>query len=220
MISEEEVVNAFEARDVRNDGRRDDFYSFMAKYPDLAIHLLPLVPVYGTWNDMFKLASQQPRLKQTIFELAAKQIEQDEKNIGSNTPLSQVGKWAPREGKALGHLAVEFAKYLVDTSSNVKHSQIMASYRKRMSRLNVALKTVEVYECSKRWNEIEPELIPIKALKVKSRAYLHENRPICRQKFIDFFNNGNTRHPESVNKARYDPVRAVFQEWQQGGWRV
>jgi hypothetical protein len=231
MPTEDEVVRAFQGRDVRSNGKRDPFYAFMAANSDIAPYLLPLVPEYGSWDDMFTLASQQPYLKRAVFTLAAIQIVADEKNLGTR-PLSQIGKWAPREGKAFGHLAKEFARYLVGpVPPNVNHSQIMASYRKRMSRLNAALKTVEVYECAGRWDEIDPSSVPVSAFNIKLAAYLNEDynlelrepenvkRMKCRENFLNFLHEDKPA-PKTTPADRYEAVRTVYREWEQGGWRV
>ena len=231
MPTEDEVVRAFQGRDVRRNGQRDPFYAFMAANPEIAHYLLPLVPEYGSWDDMFTLASQQPHLKRAIFQLAARQIVTDEMNLGKK-PLSQIGKWAPREGKAFGHLAKEFARYLVrPVAPNVNHSQIMASYRKRMARLNAALKTVEVYECAGRWDEIDPSSVPVSAFNTKLAAYLNEDynlelrepenvkRMKCRENFLNFLHKEKPA-AKKIPADRYDLVREVYREWEQGGWRV
>jgi hypothetical protein len=225
---ENEIVTAFQRRDVRLDGQRAPFFRFIGRLdPELSLALLPLLPEYGSWSDMFSLAHIQC-FKAPIFKLAADQIVKDEKNLAAGRPISLVGKWAPRESKRAGHLAKEFAQYLVGSQPNVKHSQVMASYRRRMSRLNRALKTVEVYECANRWDEIDPASVPAGALRVKMAAYLNTNghdpenqkRIICGKKFQEFFKNRGREPLSPVDDARYEPVRAVVREWEEGGWRV
>jgi hypothetical protein len=112
----------------------------------------------------------------------------------------------------------------------------MASYRRRLVRLNAALKTVETLECANKWDQIEPGCVPGGARHIKMAAYLNEvphrknvlreaeneKRNTCRKKFREFlyerFENPVSCAP--VDDARYDPVRQVVDIWLEGGWRV
>jgi hypothetical protein len=172
------VLLAFQTRDVRGGkGERQLFYIMMDVLPtSLAELLLPLVPEYGSWDDMFTMASKSPLFKKAVLDIASQQLSMDEKAMTVGGKLSLLGKWAPREGKAFGFLASEFARHLAGPiSSEVKHSQIMATYRKRLARLNAALKTVETFECANRWDEIDPKLVPARARHIKMAAYMNEH---------------------------------------------
>ena len=223
------VVMAFHARDVRGGkGERDLFRAMLrgvheAK-PSLAEALLDLVPEYGSWDDMFKLADDAPPLKPAVFAIAKAQLLADEAKLVSaaDTSISLLAKWAPREGKEGAALAREFAHYLYgrDRLGNaeplsasargscdkiVKHSAAMADYRRRLSKLNAHIKTVETFECARRWDEIEPARVPARARELKKAAYLNEKlgrkkgleptlrvpddpkRMACREHFQGFF---------------------------------
>ena len=201
------AVLAFQTRDVRGGkGERTLFHILMNELfttePELATMLLELVPEYGSWDDMFTMASKYPALKGEILAVAAKQLAEDEKDLMLGKSISLLGKWAPREDKHFKNLAREFAYHLAGSQNHgVKHSQLMATYRKRLSRLNAALKTVETYECANRWDEINPATVPGRARHIKMRAYMNENvrnstqlrkpddekRNSCREHFQAFF---------------------------------
>jgi len=200
------AVLAFQTRDVRGGkGERTLFHILMNELfvtePELATMLLELVPTYGSWDDMFTMAFKYPALKGEILAVAAKQLAEDEKDLMLGKSISLLGKWAPREDKHFKNLAREFAYHLAGPQHGVKHSQLMASYRKRLSRLNAALKTVETYECGNRWDEINPATVPGRARHIKMRAYMNENvrnskqlrkpndekRNSCREHFQAFF---------------------------------
>jgi hypothetical protein len=206
------VLLTFQTRDVRGGkGERTLFHTLMSELfvnePELATMLLELVPEYGSWDDMFTMASKCPALKQEIFAVATKQLAEDEKGMMLGKSISLLGKWAPREDKHFKDLAREFAYHLAGPQHGVKHSQLMASYRKRLSRLNASLKTVETYECANRWDEINPAAVPGRARHIKMRAYMNENvknkqgyhcetllrkpndekRNSCREHFQEFF---------------------------------
>jgi hypothetical protein len=210
------VVMAFQARDVRGGkGERQLFYDMLQAVhevkPSLATALLPLVPEYGSWGDMFTIAEGVEGLRPAVLKEAKAQLEADEAKIltDSKASLSLLAKWAPREGKAGSALAREFAKLLRSSSAanakGAKHSGVMASYRKRLAALNRHLKTVETYECAGRWDEIEPARVPARAREIKKAAYLNEavkkqrglepslrapadeKRMACRSNFQSFF---------------------------------
>jgi hypothetical protein len=228
------AVEAFHTRDIHGGlGRRDRFYEMMwemaEEYPGIEVGLLELVPRYGSWLDMFAMAAKYPALKPTIFKLAYNQIITDEQNLVENRPISLLGKWAPREGKAQGQLAIEFARFLVHVENpRLQHSQVMSIYRRRLSRLNAALKTVEVLECANRWDEIDPAKLPQHAFQKKKNAYLNQyisghprkpddvKREQCRLRFQAYLSSENS---EKAHTSNYGPVRDSVIRWIHGGWR-
>jgi len=224
------VLRMFHERDARGGfGRRRNFYGMFGRFyehmPELALTLLDLIPYYGSWKDMFLLTEFIPA--DEIFKVAKAQLEADEIALHTGTHLSLLAKWAPREGKQFEHLARGFAYYLAEGSSH-KHSQIMASYRKRMARLNKALGTVETLECANRWDEIYFPNVPRAALGIKVAAYLNRNldgsvrstdprRETCRENYMAF--TPDQEHLPSHIMSRYAPVCDRVKEWIGGGWR-
>jgi hypothetical protein len=235
------AVLSFYTRDVRGgQGERDVFYMMMvnlASYDaDLVARLIPLVPEYGSWFDIIQLKKlfQGTFFLQTeIDKLILKQLLADEATMRAGKTPSLLGKWLPREGNKYGWIAKELASYIWDNDADGRmETNYMASYRKRCSALNRALKTVEVLECGNRWSEINFCDVPIGAIKSKWRAYMNlaENsgllrhpasvdRNRCRDNFREFFYS-NCRLPKGVEPGRYDAVRKVVAEWSEGGWRV
>lgn len=237
------AVLAFQTRDVRGGrGERRLFYlmfkAIAAYNLELAQDLIPLIPEYGSWDDMFALATELPlMLKLKIFRVAAAQLEKDEKALATGMPISLLAKWAPREGKAFSAIAADFARHLSGSINPlVKHSQVMASYRRRLVRLNAALKTVETLECANKWDQIEPGRVPGGARHIKMAAYLNEvphrknvireaeneKRMVCRENFSRFLKTEDQCPVlgAQLDDARYDPVRRVVDKWLEGGWRV
>ena len=206
-----------------------------ADEPDLAMSLLPLIPEYGCWVDMFNLAAAAPVFKAEVLRLAELQLLEDEKRLMSGEPVSIFAKWVPDEKKRLGRVATDFAYYLVrGFSPRPEHSKIMASYRRRINRLNKLINPVEIYECAGRWDEINPATVGAGAIRVKHAAYLNEKlrtggqrstdekRIRCAERFWAFFEAGPPalRPQYAPESSRYDLVRAVVRDWAGGGWRV
>ena len=228
------AINAFHTRDIHGGlGRRDRFYEMMwemaQEYPGIEVGLLELVPRYGSWLDMFAMAAKYSDLKPTIFKLAYNQIIADEQNLVENRPISLLGKWAPREGKAHGQLAIDFARFLIHVENpQLQHSQVMYIYRRRISRLNAALKTVEVLECANRWDEIDPAKVPRRAFQKKKNAYLNQlnlgqprkpddmKREQCRLRFQAYVSSQTS---ETAHTSNYGSVRDSVIRWIHGGWR-
>lgn len=227
------VVLVFQTRDVRGGkGERKLFQQLFsalyAKKPELGSALVSLIPEYGSWDDLFTIAAAAlekadwPILR-AIYAHAQQQLENDEKTVAdylklvANTPAEQpparpsislLAKWAPREGKQFGKLAVHFANHLASGGnyrSKMVHSQVMGAYRKRLAPLNRYLETVEVKECAKTWSKIDPTRVPARARELKKAAYLNEkvrksergpatprhpgdkDREACREHFQAFF---------------------------------
>ena len=176
------AVLPFQIRDIRGGkGERAIFetlFSALAiRHADLAGALLSLVPEYGTWGDLFTLYDRCPTLQLAIFNIVALQLEKDEDALatGDVASISLLAKWAPREGNRRDKMAGAFAKYLwIKPKARTFAASPLASYRKRMSALNRAIKTVEVLECANRWDEIEPKRVPGRARENKRAAYLNE----------------------------------------------
>lgn len=224
------VVLAFQTRDVRGGkGERKLFQQLFGvlnkKKPELAQALVTLIPEYGSWDDVFTLgaaalAAGDWQLLKVILEFANEQLVKDEAAVAQwasadasfpappKPSISLMAKWAPREGKQFGKLAQSLANNLAGRRtmrSALKHSQIMADYRKRIAALNRYLDTVEVKECGRRWAEIDPKKVPARAREIKKAAYLNEkirdggrgvaqlrkpedqDRMECRKHFQDFF---------------------------------
>jgi len=237
---EDIVVALFHLRDPRGgQGRVAEFQGQLLELhrdePDLAMSLLPLIPEYGCWVDMFNLAEAAPVFKAEVLRLAEAQLLADETRLMCGQPVSIFAKWVPDEKKRMGRLAKDFAYYLVrGFSPQPEHSKIMASYRRRINRLNRIINPVEIYECAGRWDEINPVTVGGGAIRFKYAAYMNkklrtdeqrstdEKRIRCAERFRAFFeaNPPALRPVYAPASSRYDAVRAVVREWVQGVWRV
>jgi hypothetical protein len=221
---EELSVLMFSTRDIRGSGERRLFYDMFnvlyATYPQLLISLLVFIPRYGYWKDLFYLVTKHNTLIRPVMAMCYNQLLLDETALSEGRSISLFAKWLPREGKQLGRFAKEFANYIYGTISDMSYSQRMSALRKRISRLNAALKTVEIYKCANRWDEIDPSLVPKIAAKKGRAAFLNEGfcpsqsglnlrypgdpkRMICREKFQNYV------RPEQARMDREDSFEAV-----------
>jgi hypothetical protein len=225
-ILEDLVVLMFKTRDVRGAGERlifrQMFNCIYAKYPALMFTMLDLIPRYGYWKDFFYLALTNYGLLQPAMAIAYNQLMMDERSLADGKPLSLFAKWVPKEGKANSRFAKEFSNYIY-SNSDMSYSQKMSALRRRVTKLNAALNTVETLQASKRWDEIEPSSVPKIAAKKSRAAFMNESclhyghavrirhphdekRLICRSKFENFV-PAPSSYSYMEDSSRYAPVR-------------
>ncbi len=248
-------VMAFQTRDVRGGkGERALFYTFITslynKRPDVVKKLLTLVPEYGCWRDMWELynRSKDDDMKNAILDVAKSVFFADlVKNAsGDVNNLSLVAKWLPREksGTYPGFARKVCNHFYNDVSSARKR---IIQYRKDISTLNKALKTVEINMCGKEWATIKPDAVPGRCLKIHNKAFLNEvvtrkpwkntnirfpnseDRNECRKHFLEFIDglkNGSRKAHgahvvmphELVDNSLYKSSSVEEQEIIQGQW--
>jgi hypothetical protein len=204
-------VMAFQTRDVRGGkGEKKLFYNFFLSLlrhdREVAVALLPLVPEYGCWRDVWEILNMIPELEQEIFAVVLGVWNKDTEHFksGEAPKMSLLAKWLPREGSGTyPGMAQKVAKALYPKETSDRKRMIQ--YRKAVSAMNKALKTVEINMCGRSWAEIRPEAVPGRCLKTNRRAFLNQNRdatePIlrddlrfpdsedrntCRQHFLEF----------------------------------
>jgi hypothetical protein len=196
----------FLARDVRGGkGERDVFYAlFDVLYKwnkGFAESLMEFIPEYGSWYDIFHMAYTDTEMREALLNVAKAQLEKDEALIALNpeSHISLLAKWAPREGKKYREVADAFALLLY--GKGIKYSKRMRLYRKRLSRLNASLATVETMECDGRWDEIVPAHVPGRAREIKKKAYLNEmtSRELKRSKRSE---GDSVRHPNNATRMK------------------
>jgi hypothetical protein len=205
-------VMAFQTRDIRGGkGERKLFYDFiMALYKHdkkMVQRVISLIPEYGCWRDMWELLKYIPDIKEYIFDIVIKTFEKDlAKHKAGNYNLSLLAKWLPRE-KSKMYIGIAYMianRIYADIAS--EHKRII-KYRKDVSMLNKTLKTVEINMCSKSWQEIKPDAVPGRCLKIHTKAFLNErlrakegelrypddeDRLLCRVNFQDFIQGLST----------------------------
>jgi hypothetical protein len=192
---------AFHTRNVRGGkGERMLFYTLLQDLwfhrPALTRAVLPLVPKYGTWKDLFVLAAGAPEeFCNIVLDMTAKQLRADSE-MEEGKSISLCAKWAPREDKRRD-LAVALAAALFPDVRS--HPGRMKCYRKLVAGLNKRLATVETLMCGGAWANIKPGTVPGRAGKVYAKAFLNEAKG----------RSGDLRHPYSQDRMA---CRSHFQE--------
>lgn len=210
-MSQDMFVMAFQTRDVRGGkGERKLFQHFFKSLfsvaPNMVKEMLKLVPEYGCWRDMWELIQNIPELEEDILNIVHEIFLDDIfKYTSDDKSLSLLAKWLPRE-KATTYtgLANKIAtKFYANETSTRKR---MMRYRKDISMLNKALKTVEINMCGGTWSDIKPEAVPGRCLKIHTKAFLNE---VLKKKDI-LYNESTLRYPDNEDRMT---CREHFQEF-------
>lgn len=177
---EEAAVLAFHVRNIRGGkGERDVFQTLfhgLWKHDHKLVEaLIDLVPAYGCWDDLVRLAPKVPLLIPKILDVFEAQLKEDVINAADpDASLSLCAKWAPREcrgAKSDRALATLLSQRLFPHKETT--ASRMAAYRKCLSALNQRLKTVEIKMCGGSWADIDPSAVPGRAGKKYNRAFLN-----------------------------------------------
>jgi len=227
------IYFAFLSRDRRTPvGQRDLFRDILAHlsrtHYELVVALLEHIPQYGYWGDVFWLAMNVPTLFHPVLNLSMYQLKKDEIILAEGGSPSLFAKWVPKQGKKYHVFAQWLAKMLYP---ELIYSERMAIYRRRISRLNRSLNTVETLQCANRWDEIIPSQVPKVCFRKNFAAFINshphtwhlkdatdEKRMACRDHFMKYVNT--PRSLPLFMLGEYEPLERVVDTWAEGGWRT
>ena len=148
-------------------------WMFMAlenHFPETVAAMVPLIPEYGSWRDVFAIlaAKDTPlNLAVSLKELAVVQLRKD---ISSDRP-SLCGKWAPRPKSKQKGIATDLAQALYPEAQHP-----LPLYREMLSALDRQLGTVEVAMSANAWASIKPASVPARCLKLHRAAFMNTNK--------------------------------------------
>lgn len=199
----------FYLRDVRGgQGERRTFRESLkilsSYYPEETKKLLPLIPEYGRWDDIFYLDNVD------MYDFLSGQIIKD---INSEHP-SLLGKWLPSENTSsekTKELAKKVRKYLGHSSKY---------YRKLLTALRKRINLVETQMSSNKWNEVEYSKVPSKASLIYKDAFKKHDET----RYLEFLKDvevgkkeikTSTLFPyEIVRKARHENDKTLDLLWE------
>jgi hypothetical protein len=227
---EELVVIAFHLRNVRGGkGERQLFRDMMGVFYEfdksLVIMLLPLIPEFGYWKDVFYLSMTLPHLLGPAMDMCERQLVEDEYRVRLGYRPSMMAKYIPKQAKKYKMFANSFARQLYPDIAC--HSLRMCNMRKRISALNKLTGAVELKMCAKEWVDIEPRTIHSIARKRYELALMNttkdgrarwstEDRDACRQKFEEFLRTRTSYNPPpalTTASEEYNLVRHAVRFW-------
>jgi hypothetical protein len=224
---EDLALMTFHTRDIRGGkGERDIFRHLFVEIAkqdlQLAVKLIPLVPEYGCWKDLWKIwwelyaCPMRDELCDEIVKYVTKVYREDLElteaasadsiNVAEKKGSpSLLAKWLPRE-KSLKSTHVKLAHTFADSFfPDAPRRARMVLYRKDVSKINKYLKTVEINMCGGDWAHIVPAHVPGRNLKLHTKAFLNQklkgselrkpddnDRMECREHFLAFLNKVKT----------------------------
>ena len=166
----------FSIRDIRGGmGERRAFrvvFRYLVlNHPKIAKALLPLVPEYGRWDDVF--VAFYSTIENDALELIKKALLVDKNGL--------CAKWVPREGK----------KYYPEIGKKIKHYLNVSRkhYRKILASLT---NVVETKMCSNKWYRINYEQVPSVAFNKYSKAFSRHD-PERFRKFLESVKSGKAK---------------------------
>jgi hypothetical protein len=166
--------------------------------PSAAKRVLPHVPEYGRWDDLYVFVGTP--LQYNALEFIKTQLALD---VTCKTP-SLLAKWLKSEN-ASSHETRRLASVTRDYLG-MSHKQ----YRKTLSLLRGRIKIVETLMSQNRWDEIEFDKIPSKAGLIYKNAFAR--RDILKEKFIAFAKDKTTK-VNAKTLYPYECVQEAKREW-------
>ena len=184
----------FFARDVRGGlGERRLFRvvieSLSMEDPEVVKAIIPLVPEYGRYDDLWCLLDTP--VKDVVIGFVAKQFEEDITGLINRKPISLLGKWAPSPS-ASSRETKRYAKIITKGLGLTERD-----YRKGLSKIRKYLDVVEVKMSAKRWDEINYEAVPSRANLIYNNAFLRNDEE-RRQEYLESLKNGEAKINASV----------------------
>lgn len=210
------------ARDVRGGlGERRLFRLMLASLaktaPEVAQRLVPLIPEYGRYDDLFVLFSTAAEKAMISFvvktlraDLKAARAREAARDRGDNPqdfPLTLLGKWMPSvnaSSQKTRRLALRWMKIL---GMNAR------KYRQSLSLLRREIRVVERDMCANRWSSIDYSAVPSRAsLLYRDAFYRHDG--VRYQEYLDAVNRGAAK----IHSAALFPYEIVAQYRNELGW--
>lgn len=171
----EALVLAFYLRDCRGGkgeralGRRALVW-FARTQPALFAAAVPLVPLYGRWDDLVYVWNKVEALRDEVMAYFVEVLKEDLETPEGQS-ISLAAKWVPSEGARLDkrHFARELARAMSLGPSNAAlRQQVISPLRKRLA-------LVETKLCAKQWHTIVYEHVPSCAmLRLRKQFCAHD----------------------------------------------
>jgi len=166
----------FHLRDCRNGkAEKLQFYralSWIAKINLTCVGTnLKHIPFFGTWKDLLELLSmlngsnEFDKLAPIVWELFAKQLQDDYQKMMNGKTITLVGKWTPRENSKYDKKIKAFY--------HIKHKMGLTSkdMRKQVSALSKYSNVTEVQMCAQEWNGIKYSNVPSRCMYLHRKSF-------------------------------------------------
>ena len=148
------------------------------------LNIKTYIDKYGCWKDLVYISKI---IKDNNYELKlfAKQLIIDKQNLENNNNISLCAKWAPSENK-MKKLGFKIANFLYKKDK----TKIMEKYRKEyLTPLRNKLNIIETIMCSKKWEDINYNIVPANAIKKYKKAFMKNDTEKYYNFLCDLKNN-------------------------------
>ncbi len=164
------ILLAFHIRDCRGGkGERDiarKCFEVLAKKTELLEKVLVLIPEYGRWDDLVYLSSTATIMKEKIFDIIHKRLEEDLVLGHDGRPISLCAKWMPSERYSLDKktkFVKQYTNYIGITVQEYRRKYIVPL--RRYSNI------VETKLCRKVYEDIDYSKVPSCAMHKLEKAF-------------------------------------------------
>lgn len=197
----------FYLRDVRGGQGERRFFRLAVRWLALNTtevnHLIPLIPEFGRWDDLYILVGT--RAENEMFRFINQQLLLD---LDSKTP-SLLAKWLKSENTSSADSCALGSKTREALGVTPKQ------YRKMLSALRAKINIVETLMSQNRWDEIEFDKLPSRAGLIYKNAFARHD--VTKARYEKFIKDETTK----VNAGTlypYDVVHEVTKLWDGRGW--
>lgn len=182
-------------------------FRYLAKVePNIAKALIPLIPEYGRFDDLFAFFGT--KCEKDALKYIKDQFEEDQRCMRAKKPISLLAKWLASENassKETKKNAKIIRNYLGLSSRN---------YRKELTKMRSYLKVVEVDMSAKNWSGINYEAVPSKANLLYKNAFLRNDEE-RRRAYLESLSKGEAKINSSVNFPH-----DIVHQYVKGSWYV
>lgn len=136
--------------------------------PDTANRIIPLIPEYGRWDDMWELLSNRSTVD-TVVDTVANQLMVDTMSAYKGGSVSYVAKWMP----SINASSAETRKNARILQKGLRLSE--KEYRKRVVALRSCINIVERQMSEGKWSEINYNTVSRRANVLYNRSFLNHD---------------------------------------------
>lgn len=177
---------------------------------NLVMKLIPLVPYYGRWDDLWCLLdSDNAKVFNALIDIVGDQLSADIQNMKSKYHVSLLGKWLP----SLSSKKQENRRW----AAKIRKALFLSKeeYRNICTSLRKYLDVVEVKMSDKEWSKINYEAVPSRANLLYRNAFLR-NDEARRVEYLESLKKGETKINAKVLSAS-DIVHSYYdtEDWRE-----